>query len=136
MAGGFRSLLAYWLGGASANASTTPPVGDVTSPTITILNPGGPIYVVAKPWYEIHGRSADNMYVVSSVTWVNHRGGSGTCTGVNPWYANIKLSKGTNILTFTATDAVGNTGTVSMTVVYTSGPVTATDGTTILLAPE
>ncbi len=63
---------------------------------------------------------------VSQVSWRNNRGGSGTASGTDNWSAaNISLAQGQNTITVTAQDAVGNTGSDSLTVTYTALDTTA-----------
>jgi hypothetical protein len=61
---------------------------------------------------------------VSSVTWVNSGGGSGTATGTTTWSVpSITLASGANTITVTCTDGGSNTGTDVLTVTYTpTGP--------------
>ena len=48
---------------------------------------------------------------MTSVTWANNRGGSGTAVGTTSWTAaNIPLQAGANVITVTAQDTSGNTG--------------------------
>jgi len=57
------------------------------------------------------------------VTWTNSRGGSGTATGSTSWTASgVALQSGSNVLTVTARDAAGNTGTASITATYDNTP--------------
>jgi hypothetical protein len=55
---------------------------------------------------------------VTQVRWVNNRGGSGIATGTLMWSADsIPLLCGEhNIITVTAEDEAGNTGTDTLTV--------------------
>ena len=65
---------------------------------------------------DIGGTATDNVGV-TSVTWMNSRGGSGTCTGTDAWSAfGISLQPGINVITVIASDAVGNMGTASLAV--------------------
>jgi hypothetical protein len=57
---------------------------------------------------------------VTQVSWTNNRGGSGICTGTDVWsQSGILLYSGTNIITVTARDAAGNSGSDTLTVIYT-----------------
>src|SRR5204863_523042 len=59
----------------------------------------------------------------TEVTWTNSRGGSGTATGSTSWTASgVALQSGSNVLTITARDAAGNTGTASITATYANTP--------------
>jgi hypothetical protein len=96
----------------------TPP--DTTRPTVSITTPtSGSSYATGNSQLSIGGTASDNKDV-SSVSWTNSRGGSGTCSGTSTWSkSGIALSSGQNLITVTARDAAGNTGTDSLTVTYT-----------------
>ena len=93
---------------------------DITSPTITITTPtSGSTYSTGNYQLNIGGTASDNK-AVTSVSWTNSRGGSGTCSGTSSWSkSGIVLSSGQNVITVTARDAAGNTGTDTLTVTYT-----------------
>ena len=57
---------------------------------------------------------------VVEVTWSNDRGGSGTCTlDAGRWAADaIELQLGVNVITVTARDAAGGTGSAELSVTY------------------
>ena len=95
----------------------TPP--DITRPTVTITTPTSETtYSTGLSPLSIGGTAADNV-AVTSVSWTNSLGGSGTCSGTNTWSkSGIVLSSGRNIITVTAMDATGNTGTDTLTVTY------------------
>ena len=97
----------------------TPP--DTTRPTVTITTPtSDSTYSTSQSQLSIGGTAADNV-AVTSVSWSNSRGGSGTCSGTSSWSkSGIALSSGQNVITVTARDAAGNTGTDTLTVTYTS----------------
>jgi len=60
------------------------------------------------------------------VTWINDRGGSGTCTGTTSWsQADITLYSGSNVITVTSYDAANNSSTDVITVTYTPADTTA-----------
>ncbi len=99
-------------------ATYTPP--DTTAPTVTITTPtANPTVTVTASPLNIGGTASDDVGV-TQVTWVNDRGGSGTAAGTTSWTASgIALQAGVNVLTVTARDAVGNTGTDTLTVTHT-----------------
>jgi putative Ig domain-containing protein len=99
---------------------------DATRPTISIASPtSGTSYTSATAAISMSGSSGDNVGV-TQVTWVNDRGGSGTAAGTTSWSTgSIALQGGTNVITVTARDAAGNTGTDVLSVTYTP-PVAAT----------
>ena len=95
---------------------TQEPQPDIEPPTVkitsTIESPtsGSPI--------DISGTASDNVGV-TQVTWSNNRGGGGVCTGTTSWSASgIALFEGNNIITVTAKDAAGNTGTDALPIIY------------------
>jgi hypothetical protein len=99
-------------------SSTTP--SDTTRPTISIVTPTtGTLYTTATASLNLTGSAADNVGV-TQVRWSSDRGGSGIASGTTNWgAAGIPLQSGTNVITVTAFDAAGNTGTDSLTVSYT-----------------
>jgi len=103
--------IAGWPG--PGGGDTQPPAIQITSPT------SSPTYSTGSSPISIGGTASDNTSV-SSVTWSNSRGGSGTATGTDSWtVTGITLYSGDNIITVTAYDPSGNTGTDSITVTYT-----------------
>ena len=110
----------------------TPP--DTTSPTVTITTPtGGSTYSTGNSQLNIGGTASDNV-AVTSVSWTNSRGGSGNCSGTSSWSkSGIVLSSGQNVITVTAKDAAGNTGTDTLTVTYT--PPDTTSPTVTITTP-
>ncbi len=93
---------------------------DITRPTVTITTPtSGSTYSTGNSQLSIGGTASDNK-AVTSVSWKNSRGGSGTCSGTSTWSkSGIALSSGQNVITVTARDAAGNTATDTLTVTYT-----------------
>jgi hypothetical protein len=62
------------------------------------------------------GAATDDIGVVS-VGWTSDRGSKGVALGTSSWTTGgIDLAIGLNVLTVTATDAVGNRGTATVTV--------------------
>jgi len=81
----------------------------------------GPTYDTTSPLLTLGGIASDNVGV-TRVTWTSSRGGSGTASGTTSWTADrILLRIGTNVLTVTASDAVGNTATTTLTVTLAFG---------------
>ncbi len=92
----------------------------ITSPT------SDPTYTTGVGTINIAGTATDNTGV-TSVTWSNDRGGSGSATGTTSWSASgIVLQTGVNVLTVTASDAAGNSGTDTLTVTYSNNPPSVT----------
>lgn len=90
---------------------------DSVNPTIQITSPTNqPTYTTESSTLAIAGSASDNVGVVS-VAWSNDRGGSGTATGTTSWSANVTgLRQGQNVITVTASDALGNKGAAVLTV--------------------
>ena len=73
------------------------------------------------------GTASDNVGV-TSVSWSNSRGGSGSASGTTTWNVPaIGLQTGTNVITVTAHDGAGNSGTDVLTVEY-SAPAPGASG--------
>ncbi len=92
---------------------------DTIDPTITITSPtSGDTYSTSQSTIDLGGTASDNVGI-TSVTWVNDEGGSGTASGTTEWtISNISLQEGDNVITVTAHDAAGNTGSDILTVTY------------------
>jgi hypothetical protein len=101
---------------ATLTVSYTAP--DSTPPTVTITapTPSGS-YTSATTPLSIGGTASDNIGV-TQVSWSSSRGGSGTATGTTTWSASVALQSGPNVITVTARDAAGNTGTATLTVTF------------------
>jgi hypothetical protein len=100
---------------------TTAPAVDTTPPTVSIMVPtSNASYTALSSTLGISGNATDNVGV-TSVTWTNDRGGSGSATGTTNWsVAGIALQSGTNVITIRARDAAGNQGMDVLTVTYTT----------------
>lgn len=114
---------------------TTAAGSDVAPPTVTITSPtSASSYTAAGPEVSLAGLATDDR-AVTSVTWVNDRGGSGTATGTGQWLAaTVAVRPGTNVITVTAWDASGNSATDTLTVTYDQ-PDNVSPTTTILSGP-
>ena len=112
-----------WSGYSSIVTATTLAVPDTTVPTVTISAPtSAATFSTSTSPLNLGGTAADNVGV-TQVSWTNDRGGSGTATGTTGWsVSGIALQSGGNVLTVTAQDAAGNTGTDTLTVTYTPPP--------------
>lgn len=97
-------------------------VPDTTVPTATITTPtSNTTFSTTAASVTLGGTAADNIGV-TQVTWSNNRGGSGTASGTTSWSGGtVALQIGANVLTVTARDAAGNTGTDVLTVTRTDG---------------
>jgi hypothetical protein len=127
-------------GNASSKPATPPPPpppppGDTTAPAVTITTPtSGTTYSTGSSSLSIGG-SASDVAGVTQVTWSNSRGGSGTASGTTSWSASgITLLSGSNVITVSARDAAGNTGTDTLTVTYTAPPASDTAPPTVSIA--
>ncbi len=88
----------------------------ITSPT------SGSTYVTNVSSINLGGTASDNVGV-TQVTWSNNRGGSGTASGTTAWsITGIALQSGTNVITVTAHDGLGNTWQTTVTVTYDATP--------------
>lgn len=96
---------------------------DVTPPAVSITTPPGATFSTSATPLSMSGTSGDNVGV-TSVTWTNSAGGSGTASGTTAWSASVALAAGSNTITVTARDAAGNTSTDSVTVTYTPSDTT------------
>jgi Ca2+-binding RTX toxin-like protein len=100
-------------------------------PTLTINSPtADPTIAVTTPFVSLAGTAADDV-AVTSVTWVNDRGGSGDASGTTSWSAaNIPLQAGVNVITVSANDAQGNAGGDTLTVTVDALTYTMAEGAT------
>jgi hypothetical protein len=97
---------------------TQAPPPDTEPPVVAFSDPTGQIQT-GSDTIDIRGTASDNDGV-TQVSWTNNRGGSGICTGTDVWsQSGILLYSGTNIITVTARDAAGNSGSDTLTVIYT-----------------
>lgn len=96
----------------------TPP--DTTAPVVTITSPtSNSTYPTNNNTISLSG-TAQDASGIAAVTWTNNRGGSGTGIGTTSWQINnIALQSGANVVTVSARDNAGNTGTDVLTVTYT-----------------
>ncbi len=136
-AGAAAGTIAVNIGNISASDPSGNPVtvsgsgGSVTvlggggggAPTIAITSPtSSGSYTTTSSTLSISGTASVG---VTQVTWTNNRGGSGTASGTTSWsVSGIALQSGSNVITLTARDAAGKSGTALITVTYNSGPDT------------
>ena len=94
-------------------ASQAPPATSIVSPT------SGAAYATGKPSVILSG-TASPTGGIARVQWANSRGGSGTGSGTSQWSTGpIALQLLANVLTVTAFDALGASGSKVLTVTYT-----------------
>lgn len=103
----------------SPTVPTAPASNDTVRPVVTITVPTtNPSYSTSASTVSIGGTASDNVGVVR-VTWSSNSGATGTANGTTAWSTgSIALQAGSNVLTVTAHDTVGNTTTANLTVVY------------------
>jgi hypothetical protein len=82
---------------------------DTTAPSLTITSPSTTTAATSLPTITISGSASDNVGV-TSITWANNFGGSGTARGTTSWSTAIPLLVGSNSITIKAYDAAGNYG--------------------------
>jgi len=109
-------------------------LNDLAKPSVTITNPTtSPTYTATTGTISLGGAASDNNKV-AGVFWSNNRGGGGNATGGNSWVAsNVNLFSGQNVITVTAVDPTGNSGTDTITVNYS--PADNTPPTVRILTP-
>ncbi len=90
---------------------------DATHPTVEIMGPTDQAtYSTTDQTIMLSGIAQDDVGL-NAVTWVNSEGGSGTCVGAQDWSTgSIALVPGQNVISVTATDTSGNTGTDVLTI--------------------
>lgn len=109
----------------SQSLAVTYTAPDTTSPSISVSSPvASGLFETTSGTVLVSGNASDNVGV-TSVTWSNSAGGSGTAQGTSGWsISNISLSKGDNVITVTASDAAGNQKSTSITVRYVAPDTT------------
>jgi hypothetical protein len=92
-------------------------VHDTQAPTITISTPTSAASYNSPTTPLLVGGNASDNVGVTSVTWSNSAtGAGGVAVGTDSWSASIALVEGSNQITVTAMDAVGNTSSDVITV--------------------
>ncbi len=116
----YTTGVSFW---SAAMDLTIAEAADTAAPVVAIVAPtAAATYAAGSASLTLSGTASDAVGV-TQVSWVNHRGGSGTASGTTAWTASgIQLQNGQNLLTVTARDAAGNTATDTLTVTY-SAPV-------------
>lgn len=96
-------------------------------PTITVNTP--PPTATSSPLTVTGTAAASGSATVSQVTWKNTTSGAtGTASGTTSWTASVLLADGSNSITFTVTDSLGDTTTATITVDLLGGPASAGGG--------
>ena len=96
---------------------------DTTNPVVTITSPtSSPTYAYGSNALDLAGTASD-VGGVASVTIVSDTTGPGVVVGTTSWTVDdLELIPGDNVITVTATDEAGNTGTDVITVTYAIPP--------------
>jgi len=103
---------------------------DATPPVVTITSPTSySTYNTSSSTISLGGTASDNVGV-TGVTWYNAAtGGSGTASGTTSWsISGITLDLGSNVVYINASDALGNNGSDTITVVYSSSNTLTVSG--------
>ena len=111
--------------GADTVAISVASPPDTIAPTITIAKPtSADTYITDQSTITLSGTASDNEGV-TSVTWTNSQGGSGTASGITDWTISaIPLYCGdNNVITITAKDAANNTASATLTIDVKPCPV-------------
>jgi hypothetical protein len=108
---------------------------DTSGPAIAIATPTSLPAYAATAALTIAGSAMDQSGV-SKVWWKSDRGTSGIFSGTSQWGASVPLQAGTNAITVSATDTLGNTSSQTATVVYVApvAPIAPT-GTIAVATP-
>ena len=106
--------------GHTGKAAITVTYIDGTPPTVAFTSPTSAARYSTDDSKLYIGGTAFDSVGVTSVSWANDRGGSGTCSGKSVWsMSGVALKTGQNIITVAARDAAGNKGTAQLVVTYT-----------------
>jgi hypothetical protein len=116
---------------------TTKSAPDQQAPQVGITKPtSGATYPTPWQYITLEGWAADDVGV-TSVTWVNDQGGTGTATGTANWTASsIPLARGVNVITVTAWDATGKSAAPAALTVTSNPPDNVSPDTQILSGPS
>ena len=110
---------------AAGNASTdtvTVTMTDGMAPAVAIAVPTASATFTTSAASIAIGGSASDAFGVMQVTWASDKGGAGTTTGTTSWtVAAVPLAIGVNVITVTAKDAAGHSGSDVVTVTRTDG---------------
>ena len=133
----FFVIFAFGCNTGNSSATSNSSSIDTTAPSISIEYPtSGSGFITIESSLGIFGSASDNKGI-SRVTWSTNAGYTGIADGRTQWEALVPLSMGLNEVTFTATDAAGNTATDSLSVTYTtvshsvSGAIAAADNVVV-----
>ena len=99
---------------------------DIKPPTVKITSPSSSgKYTATKGSVNLGGSASDNIGI-AEVDWSTSRGEAGKCVGTAAWKASsIGISPGDTIITITAIDGGGNSGSSQITISYSPADRTA-----------
>jgi hypothetical protein len=102
-----------------------------TLPTVTITTPTSAATTTASTSFIALGGTASDLQGLSSVTWTNDRGGSGTAAGTTAWtIPEVALQGGANLVTVTALDSNGNRMSDTLTITVAAISYSLAEGAT------
>ncbi|HLY08665.1 MAG TPA: Ig-like domain-containing protein, partial [Planctomycetota bacterium] len=106
----------------NVSTSTITVIDDNQSPTISVTSPSSAVNLNSSTTpINLGGTASDNVQV-SKVTWSNPAAAAnGTAVGTTAWNASVPLVLGTNQITLTAFDEVGNASSRTVNVTYDPG---------------
>ena len=108
---------------------------DTTDPSISITSPTfGSSFETTSNSVTVSGTASDDTGV-TSITWTNSAGGSGSASVASTWSVVIPLQQGSNYITVTAHDAASHTASDYITVTYTPSSIDTTNPTISIAAP-
>ena len=130
-----KKTVNVWYKDESGNISDTASdsiVLDTKAPVVTIVNPTSEAtYITTAGTINLGGNATDSGSGISSVVWSSDKGASGIAGGTTSWtISGISLTLGDTVVTATAKDAAGNTGSSMIIVKYGTAPVVATASAT------
>ncbi|HHT9111600.1 MAG TPA: LamG domain-containing protein [Candidatus Brocadiaceae bacterium] len=116
-----RKTLYIWYKDAAGNISNTVSDSidlDTTAPVVTIASPvSGDTYSTTSVLINLGGSASDGGSGISHVTWSTDRGSRDLASGTTNWtVAGVSLESGNTVITVTAMDGAGNTGSDTLTV--------------------
>lgn len=118
-----KFLVLLLLGGTAAlqACDRSPSRPDAQPPTVQITAPAGAELFTNTATLALAGTAGDDEQL-TRVEWSSDKGGGGAVTGLEGWTASIPLLDGANVITVTAWDAEGNTGTARVTATLDTQP--------------
>jgi hypothetical protein len=125
------TIFVWNTGGVSSDSITVTYLAETEPPVVTTSSS---TYAAASASFVLNGQASDSVGV-SSVAWTNATtGAQGTAAGTAAWSASLPLTGGENTIVVTATDAAGNQGSRTVTVLFTT-PADAAALSVLILAP-